>query len=288
MTRYLKTIPTFLAALALLLTAPLFAGEVEPNTQKLGLGGYSPVSYFQSTGPQLGSAKHQATHEGVTYLLANEAELKKFNANPSKYVPAYGGWCAFGMAVEGKFPADPTNFKIVNDKLMVFLKNDQMDTRDMWNEGSEAELSTKADAFWDALNNKPSRAYLGSRNVAANGVALSGYSPVSYFTKGYAEPGHPDFAVDHDGVTYLLANAEQAEQFKADPARYAPAFGGWCAFGMSISDKFPIDPTNFKIIDDELFVFLRNENIDARALWNQGDKKELKKKANAHWKKVQG
>jgi len=283
-----RLLTSILPVLTLLLTAPLIAGEIEPNTQKLGLGGYSPVSYFQPSGPQFGSPQHQATHEGVTYLLADEAELKQFNANPAKYAPAYGGWCAFGMAVEGKFGADPTNYKIVNDQLLVFLKNDQMDTRDMWNEGSEAELTTKADVYWNKINNAPSRAYLGSQNVASNGVALSGYSPVSYFTKGYAEQGSPDFAVDHQGVTYLLTDAKQAELFKADPAKYAPAFGGWCAFGMSISDKFPIDPTNFKIVDDQLMVFLRNENIDARELWNKGETKELKHKANAHWMKVQG
>lgn len=288
MHRLSQTLPSLFTILALLLTAPLYAGEVEPNTRKLGLEGYSPVSYFHTSGPQPGSAKYQANHNGVTYLLQNKNELKQFNANPSRYVPAYGGWCAYGMAVEGRFPADPTNFKIVNNQLMVFLKNQDLDTCQLWNEGDEAELTAKADTYWDTLNNPPSRAYLGSRNVSADGIALSGYSPVSYFTKNTAEKGSPDFAVNHEGVTYLLTDSKQAEAFKADPGRYTPAFGGWCAFGMSVSDKFPIDPTNFKIVDDQLMLFLRNEHIDARKLWNQGDKQELKTKANAHWQKVQG
>lgn len=288
MHRSLKLLPVLLAACALLLSQVAHAESVEPNTQKLGLGGYSPVSYFQSTGPQLGSAKYQATHAGVTYLLADEAEVDVFNADADKYVPAYGGWCAFGMAVQGKFGADPTNYKIIDDRLHVFLKNDQMDTLATWNEGDQAELSMKADAFWSMINSQPSRAYLNAQNVAGNGIAITGYSPVSYFSTGGPEKGHPDYAVDHNGVTYLLTNAEQAEQFKADPDKYAPAFGGWCAFGMSISDKFPVDPTAFKIVDGQLFLFLRNENIDAHGLWNQGDDHELKAKAQAHWDKVSG
>lgn len=288
MHRLLKTLPVFFTTLAILLASPLLADEAEPNTRKLGLGGYSPVSYFQTTGPRFGSPEYQATHNGVTYLLANENELKQFNANPSKYAPAYGGWCAFGMTVEGTFDADPTNYKIVNNQLLVFKKNENIDTLKLWNEASQTELTTKAETYWDTLNNRPSRAYLGSQNVSADGIALSGYSPVSYFTKNLAEKGRTDFAVEHNGVTYLLADKQQAELFKADPARYAPAFGGWCAFGMSVSDKFPIDPTNFKIVDDQLMLFLRNEHIDARKLWNQGEKQELKTKANTHWQKVRG
>jgi YHS domain-containing protein len=132
-----------------------------------------------------------------------------------------------------------------------------------------------------------SRAYLGSRNLPAHGVAIEGYSPVSYF-HGKAERGSALFAVEHDGVTYHLANAAQVEEFERDPARYAPAFGGWCAFGMAISDKFPIDPNCYKIVGGRLYLFLRNEGIDALKLWNDGDEADLRRKAEAHWAKVQG
>jgi len=289
MARKRNTARTFLAALSLLLLPTLAtADQVEPNTLSLGLGGYSPVSYFNAGGPALGSPAHRATHHGVTYFFASDAELKAFNQHPEKYTPAYGGWCAYGMAVEGKFPADPTNYKIVDGKLNVFLKNDELDTRDLWNQGNEASLLSKAGTFWNTLNNQPSRAYLGAQNVDADGVALAGYSPVSYFTKGYAEQGSPDFAVEHDGLTYFLTNAEQADQFKADPAKYAPAYGGWCAFGMAVSDKFPVDPTLFKIEDGRLMLFLQNADVNALELWNQGKAKELTGKADAHWQKVQG
>ncbi len=288
MYRKLKPLPILLAAAALLLGQSAYAGDVEPNTIELGLGGYSPVSYFQPAGPKPGSPAHSATHHGVTYFFTSADEVNTFNQNPDKYTPAYDGWCAFGMAVEGKFGADPTNYKIVDGKINVFLKNDELDTLGLWNEGDETELQTKADTYWGKLNNKPSRAYLGGQNVGADGVAIAGYSPVSYFTKGYAEKGSPDFAVEHDGLTYLLTSAEQAEQFKAAPDKYAPAYGGWCAFGMAVSDKFPVDPTAFKIEDGKLLLFLTNEGVNAVDLWNDGDTKELTQKADAHWQKVQG
>lgn len=132
-----------------------------------------------------------------------------------------------------------------------------------------------------------SRAYLHSYNLPGHGVAIEGYSPVSYF-EGRAERGSALFAVEHDGVTYHLTGSEQVAAFGRSPEKYVPAFGGWCAFGMAISDKFPVDPTNFQIIDGRLCLFLRNEGIDARELWNDGNGKELMAKAEAHWKKVQG
>lgn len=132
-----------------------------------------------------------------------------------------------------------------------------------------------------------SRAYLGSRNLPGHGVAIEGFSPVSYFD-GQVRRGSALFAVEHEGVTYHLANADEVRRFKAKPGRYTPAFGGWCAFGMSVSDKFPIDPEAYLIVNDRLFLFLRNPGIDARALWQQGDERELLKKAEAHWRKVQG
>ncbi|MCA9296561.1 MAG: hypothetical protein KC983_08585, partial [Phycisphaerales bacterium] len=72
------------------------------------------------------------------------------------------------------------------------------------------------------------------------------------------------------------------------PKSYLPAYGGWCALGMAIQDKFPVDPTAFKIVDGRLLLFLSNEQIKALDLWNDGDEQELLRKADAHWKTVAG
>ncbi|MEM7627771.1 MAG: YHS domain-containing (seleno)protein [Planctomycetota bacterium] len=143
------------AALALtVLSAPLFAGEqhAPSHTTALGLAGYSPVSYFTNADPHVGSPEFAATHEGVTYFFANAQEQSTFEADPGRYAPAYGGWCAYGMAVDNYFPVDPTLYKIVDGRLFLFLSNDQANALELWNAGDEAVLTQKADTFWGAEN----------------------------------------------------------------------------------------------------------------------------------------
>ena len=131
-----------------------------------------------------------------------------------------------------------------------------------------------------------SRAYLHSYNIPASGLALNGYCPVAYHAVGKPIKGVREFSVKHKDVWYLFVNEDAKKEFKANPEKYLPAYGGWCAFGMSVQDKFPVDPTNFKIVDGRLMLFLKNKNIDALTLWNKGDASDLTSKANAHWKKV--
>ena len=131
-----------------------------------------------------------------------------------------------------------------------------------------------------------SRAYLHSYNLPSTGVALEGYCPVAYFAVNKPVKGKPEHASIHNGVTYHFVSAQAKQTFDANPEKYIPAYGGWCAFGMAIQDKFPVDPRNFKIVDGKLMLFLKNTNVDARALWNKGDKSDQVAKADAHWKKV--
>ena len=133
-----------------------------------------------------------------------------------------------------------------------------------------------------------SRAYLHSHNVPANGVALEGYCPVAYFAVNKPILGKKEFAADHRGITYYFVSADARDAFNENPSKYVPAYGGWCAFGMAVKDKFPVDPTNFKIVDGKLLLFLRNEGVDALKIWNGKKEKKLLKDAESHWRKVQG
>ncbi len=133
-----------------------------------------------------------------------------------------------------------------------------------------------------------SRAYLNSFNLPSHGVALEGYCPVAYFAANKPVMGKPEHASTHNGVTYHFVSADAKTAFDANPETYIPAYGGWCAFGMAVQDKFPVDPKSFKIVDGKLLLFLNNKNVDAHQLWNDGDEKELLRKSEAHWKKVQG
>lgn len=131
-----------------------------------------------------------------------------------------------------------------------------------------------------------SRAYLHNNNIPSSGVALEGYCPVAYFAVNKPVMGKKQFSSTHKDVTYYFVSADAKKLFDKSPEKYVPAYGGWCAFGMAVGDKFPVDPTRFKIVDGKLNLFLRNKNVDALTLWNKGSEQEHVQKAAAHWKKV--
>lgn len=131
-----------------------------------------------------------------------------------------------------------------------------------------------------------SRAYVNNQNLPSSGVAIEGYCPVAYFAVNKPVKGSPEFASTYGGATYHFVSADAKAAFDQDPERYVPAYGGWCAFGMAIKDKFPIDPKAFKIVDGRLMLFLTNPGVDALQLWNDSDEAELVRKADAHWRSI--
>lgn len=114
-----------------------------------------------------------------------------------------------------------------------------------------------------------------NNNLPSSGIALEGYLPVAFIAVNKPVMGKPEHASMHKGVTYHFVNADAKAAFDADPERYVPAYGGWCAFSMAIQDMFPVDPTKLKIVDGRLNLFLRNKGVDALDLWNHGDEREL-------------
>lgn len=268
------------------MSKPLGAVTIEPYTLTLGMSGYSPVSYIEQNRAEPGSPRFSAEHDGVTYFFTSDAQRRTFERSPGRFLPAYGGYCAFGCSVDMKFVPDPTSFEVINGRTHLFLKNAEVDAKKLWDDADPAAVRAEADAFWASQSS--SRAYINGRNVPSSGIGLDGYSPVSYFTAGGPEKGDPAFAVEHNGVTYHLTSAAQVEMFKADPLKYEPQCGGWCAFGMSVQDKFPVDPTKYRVINDRLYLFLNNDQVNAYELWGQGAEGELLGRAHAHWKKVSG
>lgn len=260
--------------------------EVEPYTLTLGMSGYSPVSYIEHNRAEPGSPRYTTVHDGVTYFFTSDAQRHTFDREPGRFLPAYGGYCAFGCSVDSKFVPDPTSFEIINGRTHLFLKNAEVDAKQLWHDADPRMIRAKADEFWSSQSK--SKAYMNGRNVPASGIGLDGYSPVSYFTAGRPEKGDPAYAVEHNGVVYHLTSVNQVELFKANPAKYEPQCGGWCAFGMTVEDKFPVDPTKYRVIDDRLYLFLNNDEVNAYDLWGEGEQRELIDKAHAHWNKVSG
>lgn len=97
-------------------------------------------------------------------------------------------------------------------------------------------------------------------------VAVSGYDAVSYFTgPGIPLKGDAKFTVKHDGAQYHFANAENATLFAADPAAFAPQFGGHCAWAMARGYLAPGDPEQYAVVDGKLYL---NFNRDVKAKWD--------------------
>ncbi len=114
------------------------------------MGGYDPVAYFTAGKPMRGSGFHTATYDGGTYLFVSKENQEKFQANPAKYAPQYGGYCAYGVAVGKKFYSDPNRWKIVDGKL--FLNLDK-NIQSKWNEDVQGYI-TKADSNWKSIEHK--------------------------------------------------------------------------------------------------------------------------------------
>ncbi len=118
--------------------------------ESLGISGYDPVSYFPEGGgkPQKGLIKLSETYQGVTYRFRTPEHLDAFKANPAKYVPAYGGWCAWAVAeLNKRVDVDPLSYEIQNGRLLLFYRDPELDTRAMWTK-APADLHKKAEKNW--------------------------------------------------------------------------------------------------------------------------------------------
>ncbi|MEM9174016.1 MAG: YHS domain-containing (seleno)protein [Myxococcota bacterium] len=116
------------------------------------------------------------------------------------------------------------------------------------------------------------------------GLAIDGYDPVAYFTEGRATRGDAQYEVRFQGATYRFASAANRDAFDADPDRYRPAYGGWCAYAMSSGGQTSPDPTNFIIDDDgRLFLFYKNFLVDTKDRWEAGDPEALENDADRNW-----
>ena len=116
---------------------------------------------------------------------------------------------------------------------------------------------------------------------------IKGYCPVAYFLADKPLEGNPEFNAMHQGKLYHFVSEQAKCEFEENPARFVPAYGGRCAFGMSIEKELEPCPRNFKIIDDRLYLFLRNDETDALELWNREDEAKCIANANNHWKSLQ-
>ena len=108
------------------------------NLSKTGLAlkGYDPVSYHKGQARK-GSERIPANHDGIQYHFASETNRKAFRNNPGKYLPAYGGWCAWAMLEGDKVDINPDRYKIIDGKTYLFYDGFFGNTLTKWNKKAE-------------------------------------------------------------------------------------------------------------------------------------------------------
>jgi YHS domain-containing protein len=99
---------------------------------------------------------------------------------------------------------------------------------------------------------------------SADGAAIHGYDPVAYFTEEQAVRGNSEFSAEHQGATWHFASAANRDRFVADPGRYAPQYGGYCAWAVANNYTASIDPDAWTIRDGKLYL---NYSKIVRARW---------------------
>ncbi|WP_420407017.1 YHS domain-containing (seleno)protein [Hoeflea sp.] len=118
-----------------------------------------------------------------------------------------------------------------------------------------------------------------SANVSESGVALEGHDPVAYFTMNKPVPGDPAITGTHEGAVYRFSSEENKALFEADPAKYAPQYGGYCAYGAARGYKAPVEVDKFSIVDGKLYL---NYNGQVQGTWLK-DTAGYIEKADAWW-----
>ncbi|MBL7666334.1 MAG: DoxX family protein [Bacteriovoracaceae bacterium] len=147
-----KNIPYLKTFFILLLLPTIGFAKPSYNTEsKFGIHGYDPVSYLTGKKAVEGKVGIVFEYDGIKYLFSSEDNKATFIKEPMKYIPAYGGWCAYAMANEDKVDVDPETFKIIDGKTYLFYNGFYGDTLKKWNAEGEDKLKPKADAYYQKI-----------------------------------------------------------------------------------------------------------------------------------------
>lgn len=117
---------------------------------------------------------------------------------------------------------------------------------------------------------------------APGGKAIKGYDAVAFFKDAKPVKGKGNIAYKWKNATWLFSNKENLKDFKANPEKYAPQYGGYCAYGASQGHKAPIHPDTWSIVNDKLYF---NYNADVQKLWNK-DHQNLIEVADKKWERI--
>jgi YHS domain-containing protein len=115
-----------------------------------------------------------------------------------------------------------------------------------------------------------------------NNLAINGYDPVAYFTEAKALKGNDSFNIQWNHARWVFTSKANLDSFKVQPEKYAPQFGGYCAYGMSRGYKAPTEGEAWSIVEGKLYL---NYNVDVRTIWSK-DQVQFIEKAKTNWKGI--
>ncbi len=115
-----------------------------------------------------------------------------------------------------------------------------------------------------------------------NDVILAGHDAVAYFTEGKPTRGKRRYTAQYDGAVYRFASADNRDLFRANPEKYAPAYGGYCALGTSFGKKFDVDGKAFEVVEGRLYV---NKNLEVYESWKKDIPNNIVK-AEGNWPNI--
>jgi YHS domain-containing protein len=119
-------------------------------------------------------------------------------------------------------------------------------------------------------------------SAEANRLAAGGYDVTGYFSQGKPVKGNAAHQLQFKGAVWRFASADNLAKFKADPAAFAPQFGGYCAWAVSQGYVAPGDPAQWKIVDGKLYL---NFNARAKELW-EADQADAIRRGHGNWPTV--
>ncbi|MEL6810514.1 MAG: YHS domain-containing (seleno)protein [Bacteroidota bacterium] len=122
------------------------------DNSNIALQGYSPVSYLDLGIAQKGVKEHKSQYEKVVYYFTSAEQKATFDKNPKRYLPEYGGYCAFGIYAGAKFRPDPNKFIVKDGKYFLYLYNLELDAQQLWlAENDHGKLVGVANKNWSKL-----------------------------------------------------------------------------------------------------------------------------------------
>lgn len=137
---------------SLLIAQNIASQSIDYNIQKGYVAeGYDVLAYFENIAVE-GKKEFQTTYDDATYKFSSEDNLNTFLNNPKKYIPQYGGYCAYAIAEKSKkVKIDPENFEIRDGKLYLFYNSWGTNTLKLWLENNVKGLQEKADKNWEVM-----------------------------------------------------------------------------------------------------------------------------------------